>query len=121
MQPHAGHSTVADGRSSNLAEDAYGRCLIPFDRREGLSLAQAAKIAGKSVDTVRLWCLNHDIGRRVGGGSWVVSRVALAMFLDDDRHALEAYLAGGRTHAAVAPYFNRLGLDGLLRDWARSS
>ncbi|KQP51500.1 DNA-binding protein [Methylobacterium sp. Leaf108] len=96
-------------------------CLIPFDRREGLSLAQAAKIAGKSVDTVRLWCLNHDIGRRVGGGSWVVSRVALTMFLDDDRRALKAYLAGSRTEQNVAPYFHRLGLDGLLRDWARSA
>ncbi|WP_244480554.1 helix-turn-helix domain-containing protein [Methylobacterium sp. Leaf399] len=96
-------------------------CLIPFDRREGLSLAQAAKIAGKSVDTVRLWCLNHDIGRRVGGGSWVVSRVALTMFLDDDRHALNAYLSGSRSEQDVAPYFHRLGLDSLLRDWARSA
>ncbi|MCJ2035757.1 hypothetical protein MKK54_16225 [Methylobacterium sp. J-068] len=97
------------------------RCLIPFDRREGLSLSQAAKVAGKSVDTVRLWCLNHNIGRRVGGGSWVVSRVALTMFLDDDSRALKAYLAGSRSQVDVATYFQRLGLDNLLKDWARSA
>ena len=60
--------TYENARAVGSIKPEKLHCLVPFDRREGLSLAQAAKIAGKPVDTVRLWCLNHDIGRRVGGG-----------------------------------------------------
>lgn len=73
------------------------RCLIPFDRREGISIEEAAEIAGKSVRTMWLWCEQHRIGRRVGGGPWVVSVVALRMLLDDDLPSLKAYLRGNRT------------------------
>jgi hypothetical protein len=83
--------------------------LIPFDRREALSLRQAAHISGKSVETIRRWCALYDIGRRIGG-QWMVSRVALAMWLDGDRRALAAYLAGERAGLLVAPYFGRAGL-----------
>ena len=122
MQQHAEAQSRLDDRHRLAPPTSVGSsCLIPFDRHEGLTLGQAAKISGKSVDTVRLWCLNHDIGRRVGGGSWVVSRVALTMFLDDDRSALTIYLAGDRSHETVASYFHRLGLSYLLRDWARTA
>jgi hypothetical protein len=84
--------------------------LIPFDRREALSLGQAAEIVGKSVETIRRWCALHDIGRRVGDGQWMVSRVALAMWLDRDRKALAAYLAGERDRPMVSVYFERAGL-----------
>ena len=60
--------------------------LIPFDRREALSLRQAAEISGKSVETIRRWCALHDIGRRIGG-QWAVSHPALLMMLDGDRAA----------------------------------
>jgi hypothetical protein len=86
------------------------KVLIPFDRREALSLRQAADIAGKSTETVRRWCALHDLGRRVGDGQWMVSRVTLAMWLDGDRTALRAYLAGDRTGPAVRPFFERAGL-----------
>lgn len=84
--------------------------LIPFDRQEGLSLGEAAGVAGKSVGTVRNWCVERSIGRRVGGGTWVVSKVALAMFLDGDDVALAAYLSGDRNSEMVTSYFLRFNL-----------
>jgi hypothetical protein len=86
------------------------RVLIPYDRREALSLRQAADISGKSVETIRRWCALHDLGRRIGDGQWMVSRIALAMWLDGDRRALAAYLGGDRK-GSVAAYFERLGLS----------
>ena len=81
--------------------------LVPFDAREGISLSQAAIRAGKSESTVRGWCLQHGLGRRVGGGVWIVSKVALTMFLDGDQKALAAYLAGDRSSSLVKQYFER--------------
>ncbi|OSI70532.1 hypothetical protein BST63_33350 [Bradyrhizobium canariense] len=84
--------------------------LTPYDPREGISLAMAAKRAGKSESTIRNWCPQHGLGRRVGGGVWVVSQVALAMFLDGDAAALAAYHAGDHCNSEVAEYFERFGL-----------
>jgi hypothetical protein len=89
--------------------DDLPRVLIPFDRREALSVSQAAQVAGKSERTLRLWCALYDIGRRVGGGRWQVSRVALMMMLDGDAEALRAYLSGDRSSEGVARYFERSG------------
>ena len=102
----------------NALSQTDWQTLVPFDRREGVTLKQAAGIAGKSESTLRGWCERHGLGRRVGGGTWVVSRVALAMFLDGNRRALTAYLAGRRTEDAVAAYFRRLGLEMLLFETA---
>jgi hypothetical protein len=82
--------------------------LIPFDKSEGMTLTEAAGVAGKSPGTIRNWCVQHDLGRRVGGGTWVVSKIALAMFLDGDTRALRAYHAGDRSSELVASYFQRL-------------
>jgi hypothetical protein len=49
--------------------------------REGFSLGEAADLAGKSVGTIRNWCLQHGVDLCVGGGSLVVSKVAMTMFL----------------------------------------
>jgi hypothetical protein len=86
------------------------KILVPFDRHERLSLKEAAKRAGKSESTMRSWCVEDGLGRRVGGGTWMVSKVALAMFLDHDLKALKAYHAGDRTSALVESYFKRVGL-----------
>lgn len=86
------------------------RVLVPFDAREGLNLSRAAALAGKKETTIRNWCVQHGLGRRVGGGTWVVSKVALAMFLDDDEAALGAYRCGDRSSAAVRLYFDRCGV-----------
>ena len=83
--------------------------LRPFHRSEALSIAEAARLAGRSVRTVREWCARVDIGRRVSG-QWAVSRVALAMFLDGERDALAAYLHGDRTSRTVMTYFERCGV-----------
>ena len=85
------------------------RCLIPFDRREALTLQQAAGIAGRSTETIRRWCEAEGIGRRVGG-RWAVSHPALLMWLDADAAALSAYLTGNRSERRVADYFDRAGL-----------
>jgi hypothetical protein len=39
------------------------------------------------------------------------------MVLDNDRTALNAYLAGEREHELVASYYRRLGLGHLLQEW----
>jgi hypothetical protein len=67
----------------------------------------AADIAGKSESTMRTWCEEHGLGRRVGGGTWSVSKVALAMFLDGNKRASWTYHAGDRTSEVVRPYFKR--------------
>jgi hypothetical protein len=84
------------------------KILSPFDKRECLSLKEAAGIAGKSESTLRGWCDEHGLGRRVGGGTWSVSKVALAMFLDGDLKALRAYHTGDRSSDLVTPYFERM-------------
>ena len=86
------------------------KILSPFDKRECISLKEAADIAGRSESTMRNWCDEYGLGRRIGGGPWSVSRVALTMHLDGDRKALRAYHAGDRTSDLVAPYFERAGL-----------
>jgi hypothetical protein len=87
--------------------------LIPFDRREGMTLKEAGDLAGRTVGTIRYWCVEHGLGRKVGG-QWTVSREALQMFLDADNAALTAYHVGVRGSEPVANYFRRLGLKELL-------
>jgi hypothetical protein len=89
------------------------KILSPFDIRECICLKDAAAIAGRSESTLRNWCDEHGLGRRVGGGTWSVSRVALAMFLDGDLKALRAYHAGHRTDPRVVKYFERAELKDL--------
>jgi hypothetical protein len=85
--------------------------LLPWNPAEAITTDQAAAIACKSQRTIRLWAANHDIGRRVGGGDWLVSRVALMMVLEDDRAALSAYLRGDRESDAVIRYFERAQIE----------
>src|SRR6266852_8435213 len=92
----------------------FAPAFSPFDRRECISLKGAADIAGKSESTLRAWCNERGLGRRIGGGTWSVSKVALAMFLDWDVKALRSYHAGDRTGPIVMPYFERVGLGYLL-------
>jgi hypothetical protein len=92
------------------AEPQVCLTLIPYDKREGLTIKEAADIAGKSPRTINNLCHRHGIGRRVAGGTFVVSKVALAMFLDGDNIALAAYQAGDRTSPLVVSYFERFGI-----------
>ena len=86
--------------------------LRPFDRSEALSTAEAARVAGRAVRTIREWCLLHDIGRRIGG-RWAVSKVAMAMWLDGNKEALAAYLAGDRSSPTITEYFYRCDVPPL--------
>ena len=90
------------------------KILQPFDKRECVSLKEAAGIAGKSESTMRGWAEEHGLGRRVGGGTWSISRVALAMFLDGNLRALRAYHAGDRTTDRISGYFARAGLAHMV-------
>jgi hypothetical protein len=60
---------------------------------------------------MRGWAEERALGRRVGGGTWSISCVALAMFLDGDTEALNAYHAGDRESELVAAYYRRARLD----------
>lgn len=84
------------------------KILVPYNPREAISLRQAAKLAGRSESTVRSWCAEYHIGRRVVGGPWQVSRAALAMLLDGDEAALNAYLDGDRVGPLVLTYLEGL-------------
>lgn len=77
--------------------------LVPFNVREALSIAEASRLAGRSDDTVRRWAQLHHLGRRIGG-RWLISRYALSMFLDNDKAALRALLAGDRECEIVRRY-----------------
>jgi hypothetical protein len=86
------------------------KILTPFDKLECISLKEAADIAGRSESTMRNWCDEYGLGRRIGGGPWSVSRVALTMHLDGDLKALRAYHSGDRSSDLVGVYFKRVGL-----------
>jgi hypothetical protein len=93
------------------------RTLVPFADEERISVGKAAAIAGKSERTLRNWCIEHGIGRRVAGGVWAVSKVALAMLLDGELGKLAAYRDQGvrGSSAPIAEYYRRCGLADLLQ------
>jgi hypothetical protein len=80
--------------------------LHPYDPAEAISITVAAERAGKCARTVRNWCADHQIGRRIAG-QWAVSAVALDMLLAGDRESLDAYLAGERAAAHIASYYRQ--------------
>jgi hypothetical protein len=81
---------------------------------EPQGLKEAADVAGKSESTMRVWVEEHGLGRRIGGGTWSVSRVALAMLLDGQERALRAYHASDRETELVVDYFVRVGLADMV-------
>jgi hypothetical protein len=97
---------MADGSTSIPCAP---QVLIPFSLAEALTVAEAARTAGVTARTMRSWCNARDIGRRVGG-TWRVSKIALAMHLDNDWEVLRLYLGGDRHSAAIIGYFERCGV-----------
>jgi hypothetical protein len=83
---------------------AFPNVLVPFNRAEGMAINYAAREAGVHPATMRRWCEEFGLGRRIGR-PWIVSRAALKMHLNGDRRALRAYHAGDRTSDLVAGYF----------------
>jgi hypothetical protein len=99
------------GAGMRQPEDNFPNCLRPHIRGEVISIKQATEIAGRSESTIRNWSNQRGIGRRIAGGKWDISRVALAMLLDGDDLALRAYLAGDRASERVHTYFDRCGVS----------
>lgn len=94
--------------SARAWPDGVPQVLRPYHRLEAMTVAEAAIEANRSQRTVRAWCLRHELGRKIKG-SWRVSRVAFAMFLDGN-DALNLYLCGDRTSPSVVAYFTRLNI-----------
>jgi hypothetical protein len=90
--------------------------LHPFDPTEAISVTAAAIRADKSDRTIRNWCLERHIGRRIAG-QWAVSAVALDMLLAGDDDGLQAYLAGDRASDHVVAYYRERSIP--LRPPAR--
>ena len=88
--------------------------LSPYNKREGMPVEKAAELAGRSDGTIRNWCVQFEIGRRIAGGNWEVSRVALQMLLDGEMEALAEYHTGERTDPRVIAYFEQVGLGCLV-------
>ncbi|PVE20585.1 hypothetical protein DC522_31515 [Microvirga sp. KLBC 81] len=84
------------------------KIIIPFNRQEVASLKEAAEIAGRCVETMRLWA-EEGIGRKIGG-RWAISRPALLMWLEGNTAALSAYWSGDRTSPEVRRYFEQAGM-----------
>src|SRR5262245_45982085 len=78
--------------------------LQPYDPAEAIDITEAASRAGKCDRTIRNWCLDRQIGRRIAG-RWAVSAVALDMLLAGDDESLQAYLAGDRSSPRVLSYY----------------
>ena len=99
-------------RTSPVVERRY--VLSPYNKREGMPVEKAAELAGRSDGTIRNWCVQFEIGRRIAGGNWEVSRVALQMLLDGEMEALAEYHTGERTDPRVIAYFEQVGLGCLV-------
>jgi hypothetical protein len=97
-------------RAVMLPAGQKAQVLLPFDLSEALTVSEAAAISGRTKVTMRTWAALYHLGRPVGG-RWMISRVALAMYLDGDRKALLAYVAGDRECDEVAAYFRRFEVD----------
>ena len=100
------------------SQDLSPQTLTPFWPEEAFTVKEAGFLTRKSGGTIRTWCQANFLGRRVGGGSWLVSKVALAAFLDGDKQALNFYLRGDRTSPAVVKYYERLGIGHLVKQGA---
>jgi hypothetical protein len=96
-------------RAIALPAGQKAQVLLPFDLAEALTISEAAEVSGRTKVTMQTWAALYDLGRPVGG-RWMLSRVALQMYLDEDRNALRAYLMGDRACEEVAVYFKRLGI-----------
>ena len=83
------------------------RVLQPYDAAEAIPPHLAAKQADRTAETIRQWASIYGLGRRIGG-RWMLSRIALAMFLEGDFAALRAYHLGQREDSAATAYYARM-------------
>ncbi|TIL29362.1 hypothetical protein [Mesorhizobium sp.] len=73
--------------------------------RETISVSIAAKRARKTPETVINWCKKYGIGKQLSHRSpWRVDPLGLAIVINGDPDALEAYQRGDLEHPAVGPF-----------------
>ena len=89
------------------------KVLMPFRAEEAMGVAEASLMAGVTQQTIRVWCDQHCLGRLVGG-RYRVSKIALAMWLDNDLDVLSHYHNSDLQHPDVQAYFTRCGLPAQL-------
>jgi len=104
MEDQSVASVFPTGNVRRGGPAAAAAILQPFDPVEAVRITEAAVRAGKSERTIRNWCLDHKIGRRIAG-QWAVSAVALDMLLAGDAESLQDYLAGDRVSDRVVSYY----------------
>jgi hypothetical protein len=105
------HSTASQARPCGAIDSpSWPAVLSPYQAAEAVTIVEAAVIARRSKRTVREWCARFDIGRRIAGGQWMVSRIALQMLLEGNKAALHAYLSGDRSSPLVTGYYLGAGL-----------
>ena len=83
--------------------------LRPYTRAESRSTEEAAAFCGRTRRTMRNWCVQHNLGRRIGG-VWAMSIVALDLFLSGEHEAHRLYLRGDRQSPAIAAAYARHGV-----------
>ena len=96
-------------RSFKLGDEPSSHVLRPFDKREAISVSAAARAVGYSPAHMRRLVARYDLGRRIGGGNWKVSKAALRMFVENDAEALAAYHEGRRDDPTVRRYLDEVG------------
>ena len=101
-------SAVIEQTQFGAAETKDLYVLKPFSREEAMDVSLAADQAGISIYTMKAWA-RRGLGRVVAG-KILVSRVALAAYLDDDVIALAEYQRGYRNTPRVAAIYRRLGI-----------
>jgi hypothetical protein len=98
-------------RHEEIINSPDKQVLIPFHPSEAIPLKKGERIANKSANTLRDWAAQYGLGRRVGGGNWMLSQPALMMWLDGNHAALRAYHSGDRHSPLVKAYFARCNID----------
>ena len=83
--------------------------LVPFRLDLVMSLADASERSGRAINTVRTWCAQHHLGRKVGG-TWHIDAIAFELYVDGRFDALERYLNGDRAHPEIVDAFTSLGV-----------
>lgn len=84
--------------------------LVPFDPREVTTVSACARMVDYDPATVRRLVGQYELGRRLGAGPYMVSKVAWALFVNGDWDGLHAYHVGDRQYQSVRREFVRIGM-----------
>ncbi|MFQ6158871.1 hypothetical protein ACLMJV_07860 [Sinorhizobium meliloti] len=82
---------------------------VPMRLGDIVDLKTAALVTGRSIETIRQWCIKFNIGaqRKVNGfrkAKWQVSLPAAKMIAAEDFDAFDAFLEGDRESEMVREY-----------------